>query len=75
MTISYIFQDNIERLVTIAQSEGLLPKPAAVGLSVTFVADIENIYTMVPYGADTPDFGVGFAEYGASAIGGWLTYG
>ena len=75
MTISYIFQDNVERLVTIAQSEGLLPKPAAVGLSVTFVPDINNIYTLVPYGADPPEFAVGFAEYGTTAIGGWLTYG
>jgi len=75
MTISYIFGENVERLVTIAVSEGLLPKPAAVGLSVTFVPDIENIYTYILYGGTTPDFGVGFAEYGGTPAGSWLTYG
>jgi len=74
MTISYIFQDNIERLVEIAQSEGLLPKPAAVGLSVTFVPDIESIYYLGLYGETPPDFAVGFALYGATAIGSWLEY-
>lgn len=74
MTISYIFQDNVERLVTIAVSEGLLPKPATVGLSVAFVPDIENIYTMILYGGTTPDFGVGFSEYGGTPAGSWLTY-
>lgn len=74
MTISYIFQENVERLVTIAQSEGLLPKPAAVGLGVTFVPDITKIFTMTLYGADAPDFAVGFAEYGVTAEGSWLKY-
>jgi len=74
MTISYIFQDNVERLVTIAVSEGLLPKPATVGLSVAFVPDIENIYTLIEYGATAPDFAVGFSEYGVTSIGGWLGY-
>jgi len=75
MTISYIFQDNIERLVTIAQSEGLLPKPAAVGLSFAFVPDITNIFMMIPYGATAPDFGIGFSKYGVTAVGSWLKYG
>ena len=74
MTISYIFGENVERLVTIAVSEGLLPKPAAVGLSVTFVPDIENIYTYDLYGGTTPDFGVGFSKYGVTAVGSWLEY-
>lgn len=74
MTISYIFGENVERLVTIAVSEGLLPKPAAVGLSVSFVPDINNIYTMILYGETTPDFGVGFAEYGGTPAGSWLEY-
>lgn len=75
MTISYIFQDTVERLVTIAVSEGLLPKPAGVGLSVSFVADIENIYTLVPYGGTPPEFAVGFSKYGITPVGGWLKYG
>ena len=74
MSISYIFGENVERLVTIAVSEGLLPKPAAVGLSVTFVPDIENIFIMIQYSGTTPDFGVGFAEYGGTPAGSWLTY-
>jgi hypothetical protein len=75
MTISYIFQDTVERLVTIAQSEGLLPRPAGVGLSVSFVPDINNIYSFSSYGMDAPDFGVGFSEYGVTPVGSWLEYG
>lgn len=74
MSISYIFQGNQERLVTIALSEGLIPKPAAVGISVSFVPDIENIFVYDKYGEPTPDFGVGFAKYGETAVGGWLGY-
>lgn len=74
MTISYIFQGNQERLVTIALSEGLIPKPAAVGLSVAYVPDINNIFVYTKYGEEAPDFGVGFAKYGETATGGWLKY-
>jgi len=74
MTISYIFQSNIERLVTIAQSEDLLPKPAGVGLSVAFTPDITSIFTMIQYGESAPSWGQGFALYGATTTGGWLGY-
>jgi hypothetical protein len=75
MTISYIFQNTVERLVTIAQSEGLLPRPAGVGLSVSFVPDINNIYSFKKYGEDPPNFAVGFSVYGQPKIGCWRMYG
>ena len=75
MTISYVFDEEVERLVTIAKSEMLLPKPAGVALSVTFVPDITQIYTMIDYGQTAPDFGVGFLDYGDTAEGSWLDYG
>ena len=37
MTIEYEFDSGIERLIIVAQAEGLLPKPAGVGITVTFV--------------------------------------
>lgn len=37
MTISYIFDAGIERLIIIAEAEGLLPKPAGVEILISFV--------------------------------------
>jgi hypothetical protein len=75
MVLTYVFDETAERLVTIAQSEGLLPRPAGVGLSVAFTPDIENIYTYTDYGQDAPAYGIGFLDYGDAAIGSWLDYG
>jgi len=75
MTISYIFDKSVQRLVTIAASENLIPKPAAVGLSLSFTEDIENIFTFGSYSGSYPDFGVGFAEYSQPKIGGMAVYG
>lgn len=75
MTISYIFDESVERLVTIALSENLIPKPAAVGLSVSFTSDINNIFGFKKYGEPAPDFVVGFSKYGETPIGGMAKYG
>lgn len=37
MTISYVFDTGIERLIIIAQAEGLLPKPAGVDILISYV--------------------------------------
>lgn len=77
MTISYIFQDDatIRRLITIAESQGLLPKPGAVGLTVSFTKDIENIFGYSGYNFAPPEFITGYARYGVEPIGGMAVYG
>lgn len=75
MSIAYIFDQSVERLVTIANSEMLLPKPAAVNISVSFVSDINNIFGFVPYSNNPPDWLIGFALYADSPVGGMATYG
>ena len=74
MTITYIFSDNVQRLVDIAVSENALPKPMGVSLITTFVPDINNIFGMVRYGSTPSDRVQGFIEYGDTPFGGWLTY-
>lgn len=74
MTISYIFPENQQRLVQIAQSQNLIPRAMAVGASVSFIEDPGEIFGFANYGEDPSDNIVGFSEYGETAIGGWLTY-
>jgi len=75
MTISYIFDSDIERITEIAVSQDAIPKPAAVGLEVSFVPDIENIFSMQKYDADSPaDFSQGFIKYADDPFGSFLTY-
>ena len=75
MTISYIFNTSAQRLVTIAQTEGLIPKPMAVGVSLSFIADITQIFSYGLYGGSPPVFAVGYSQYGITPVGGFLTYG
>jgi len=63
MQISYIFAETAERLVLIAQSQDLLPRPMAVGISVSFVPDIEHIFAYGSYENKAPQFAVGYADY------------
>lgn len=75
MTISYIFDTGIGRIIEVAVSQGAIPKPAAVGLIVDFVPDIENIFSLQKYAADTPaDFSQGFIEYADDPFGSFLSY-
>ncbi len=75
MTISYIFDTDIERIAEIAVAQGAIPKPAAVGLEVSFVPNIENIFSLLKYeGGTPPDFSQGFIEYSDDPFGSFLKY-
>ena len=75
MTILYIFDTDIDRIIDVAISQGAIPKPAAVGLQVSFVPDIDNIFSMQKYAADTPaGFSEGFIEYSDDPFGSFLSY-
>lgn len=75
MTISYIFDSDVDRIVEIAVAQNALPKPAAVGLIVNFVPDIENIFSLLKYESDAPpDFSEGFIEYSDDPFGSFLKY-
>lgn len=75
MTVSYIFDIDSQRIAEIAISQNALPKPAAVGLIVSFVPDINNIFSMLKYCCNTPaDFSQGFIEYADDPFGSFLKY-
>ena len=74
MFVTYIFDSSVERLVTIALSEKLIPKPAGVGLGISFTKDIQNIFSYSKYGGSKPNFAVGYSEYGETIIGGMGRY-
>lgn len=75
MSIAYIFPASVETLVTTAKDLGLLPKPAAVGLSVSFTVDIENIFGYQRYGMTAPTWAISYKRYGVAAQGGMKKYG
>lgn len=72
---SFIFQEGLRRLATIAQSEDLLPRPAGVSLTVSFTPDIGHIFGFKRYGYAAPSFVIGFKLYGVALAGGWGVYG
>ena len=75
MTILYIFDSETSRIIEIAISEKALPKPAAVGLEVSFVSDLNNIFSLLKYDSDTPaDFSQGFLNYSQDPFGSFLKY-
>lgn len=75
MSIAYIFNESSERIVNILISEDLLPKPAAVAVTVSFVPDINHLFGYSTYSGVYPDFIYGYIKYGDIPEGGWLTYG
>ena len=75
MSISYIFPEDQERFITIAKSEGVLPRPSGVGMSVAFTKYINAIFAYGTYGNGAPSFAVGYSEYGKTPIGGMSYYG
>lgn len=75
MSISYIFPEDQERFITIAKSEGVLPRPSGVGMSVAFTKYINAIFAYGTYGNGEPSFAVGYSEYGKTPIGGMSYYG
>lgn len=75
MTVEYIFDEQLRRLVEIARAENALPKPMAVGLLLTFTPDIKNIFGMRDYSSvGIPGFLEGFVDYASQPFGGWLNY-
>lgn len=75
MTVSYIFDEDISRIIEIAISQNALPKPAAVGLIVDFVPDPANIFALQEYASDTPvDFAQGLISYSQDSFGSFLSY-
>lgn len=75
MSIAYIFPVAVEALVITAKDLGLLPKPAAVGLSVSFTVDITNIFGYKKYGTAGPAWAISYKRYGVAALGGMKKYG
>ena len=75
MTISYIFSESVRRFAEILVGQGTLPKPMAVGIIVTFVPDINNIFGFRRYGSSTvANFLEGMIRYGETPFGSWLKY-
>ena len=75
MTISYIFDSEVSRIAEIAIAQKAIPKPAAVGLDVSFVPDINNIFSFMKYESDIPaDFSQGFLNYSQDPSGSFLGY-
>ena len=75
MSISYIFPEDQERFITIAKSDGVLPRQSGVGMSVAFTKYINAIFAYGTYGNGAPSFAVGYSEYGKTPIGGMSYYG
>jgi len=75
MSMSYIFASDIQRLIQIAKSENLLPRPLGVSLSVSFASDINAMFFLKEYGSSTPSWAIGFKSYSVSKSGCFLTYG
>ena len=75
MKISYIFEDSISKLASIAISEGLLIRPTGVLLITSFTPDINHIFGYKQYGQIAPTYTVGYKEYGVAKAGGWARYG
>lgn len=75
MTIEYIFDEQLRRIIEIAEAENAIPKPMAVGLLLTFTPDIGNIYGMMDYGNNgIPGYLQGSIDYSDDPFGGWLNY-
>jgi hypothetical protein len=75
MSITYIFNEASERMVGILASEKLLPKPAGVAVTISFVPDINHLFGYSAYSGVYPDFIYGYIKYGDVPQGGWLKYG
>lgn len=75
MGVTYIFPESKRRLTNIAKTEGVLPHPAAVGLTISFVNDITSIFGYKKYGVTAPTYIIGYKKYGVAKTGGWGKYG
>ena len=76
MTISYIFTETQRRLAEILLSEDALPRPAGVALNVSFVPQIDSIFSYLDYNnSSIPSLASGYIlNYTATVPGTWLEY-
>lgn len=75
MIIFYIFDSDVKRIVEIAIAQKTIPKPAAVGLDISFVPDVTNIFSLLRYESSTkPEFSQGFLNYSQDPFGSFLKY-
>ena len=75
MTIIYIFPEAARFFAEIFAEDNVLPKPAGVGLTVTFVSELANLFSLLSYDAQSiPSYANGFLRYGDTPIGEWLQY-
>lgn len=72
---TFIFAEALRRIATIAQSEDLLPRPAGVALTISFVPYISAIFGYKRYGHAAPSFITGYKRYGVVKLGGFTRYG
>ena len=72
--ISYLISSTLERMFVIAKAENALPKPAGVGIAITVVDDIDNIFGYSDYYNPTPSFAVGYGEYDTALTGCMAAY-
>lgn len=75
MIITYIFDSDLLRLVTIAVSENLIPRPAGIRLNIGYTPDVNNIFGYCNYEKECSDYMVGYGLYENETIGGFLQYG
>ncbi len=75
MILWYVFETADQSAVEDAIALGLLPKPAAVGLSVGFTADIDIIFGYGDYDASVAAYISSYGTYAAPGSGGWYIYG
>lgn len=74
MNISYIFSTSAQKIVEIAESQGIIPQAMAVGILLSYIEDPSSMFAFGSYGSDPPDFAEGFGKYGIDPVGSWLTY-
>lgn len=75
MTITYIFSETVRFFAEIFRDENILPKPAGVGRTVSFVSQFDDLFSMLSYDVQQiPVYASGFLRYGDTPIGEWLRY-
>ena len=76
MTITYLFSETVRRQAEIFLSQNALPKPGGVGLTMSFLPQLDDLFSLISYDTVTPPaYAAGYIRYGDTPIGGWLRYG
>lgn len=74
MRVSYIFEDSVKRLVSIAISEGLLIRPTGVSILISYAYNVDAIFGYKKYGETPPSYFRGYKKYGVANPGSWSRY-